>query len=169
MKKYVTISLFVFWAITVAVITAGLISINNNQIEVSGNNNIPNQTETNNTTGVNSNITTLNLSMTELAKHNSRTSCWILISGKIYDVTTFLNQHPGNSSTILPTCGTDATIAYNTRGGTGTHSSSATSLLAAYFIGNLNQNVTTNPNNPTTPPVANPNPVIPRGDDDDDD
>lgn len=113
--------------------------------------------------------TNLVLSSAELAKHNSRQTCWLLISGKIYDVTTYLNQHPGNASTILPTCGTDATQAYANRGGTGTHSSSANSLLAAYFIGNLNQTVNTTSTNPTTPPVANPNPTIPTSRDDDDD
>jgi cytochrome b involved in lipid metabolism len=112
--------------------------------------------------------TTLTLTSAELTKHNSASSCWLLISGKIYDVTTFLNQHPGNASTILPTCGTDATQAYATRGGTGTHSSSANADLTMYYIGDLNQTVVTNSANPTNPPVANPNPVLPKGDDDDD-
>ncbi|MFA6177484.1 MAG: cytochrome b5 domain-containing protein [Candidatus Paceibacterota bacterium] len=113
---------------------------------------------------------TLALTMTELAKHNSRQSCWLLVSGKIYDVTAYLNQHPAGASIILPTCGTDATTAYVTRGGTGTHSSSANALLANYFIGNLNQTVNTTPTNPSTPPVVNPNPTTPpSGDDDDDD
>lgn len=130
MKKLVTISLFVFWAIAVAVIAAGLISrdqSNLNQV----NNIAPN---------INSN-TSLVLTSAELAKHNSSNSCWLLISGKIYDVTTFLRQHPGGTSSILPTCGTDATTAYASRGGTGSHSSSAYAMLDAYYIGNLNQTI----------------------------
>ena len=113
--------------------------------------------------------TTLALTMAELAKHNSSSSCWLLISGKIYDVTSYLGQHPGGTSAILATCGTDATVAYSTRGGTGSHSASANAMLAAYYIGDLNQTVTTSPNNPTTPPVANPNPTTPvfRGGNDD--
>lgn len=112
--------------------------------------------------------TPLALTSGELAKHNSSNSCWLLISGKIYDVTSFLNQHPGNASTILPTCGTDATAAYASRGGTGSHSSSATAMLSAYYIGDLNQTVTTSPTNPNSPPVANPNFNPPSGGDDDD-
>ncbi len=147
MKKYVTISLFVFWAITVAVITAGLVLYNQN-------------TET---TKINTNKgSNLLLSKTELNKHNNRQSCWLLISEKIYDVTSFLNGHPGGASTILPTCGTDATKAYASRGGTGSHSSSAYAMLADYYIGDLNQTVTTSPNNQNSPPIANPNPIQPK-------
>lgn len=169
MKKYVTTSLFVFWAVTVAVIMAGLISYNNSQSIIRSN--VDGINQSNNITGVNSGVTSLILSKTELAKHNSRKSCWLLINGKIYDVTTYLNQHPGNASTILPTCGTDATVAYDTKGrpNGNPHSSNAETLLANYFVGNLNKTVTTSSNNPTTPPITNPNPIPPRqrsGDDD---
>ena len=164
MKKYITtISLFIFFAITTAVITAGLIS-NNNQA-VNGTN-TENQNGVGTITGVDPDTTTLTLTAAELSKHNSISSCWLLVSGKIYDITSFFGQHPGGNNTMLATCGTDATTAYNTRGGTGSHSSSAVALLAAYFIGNLNQTVTTSSSNPATPPIANPNPTIPRGDDD---
>ena len=113
--------------------------------------------------------TTIALTSIELAKHNSVNSCWLLISGKIYDVTFFISSHPGGAAEILNSCGTDATTAFATQGGTGSHSSSATSMLAAYYIGDLNQTVTTNPANPTTPTIANPNPTLPQSRRDDDD
>ncbi|MFA6257429.1 MAG: cytochrome b5 domain-containing protein [Candidatus Paceibacterota bacterium] len=170
MKKYITVSLFVFWAIIVAVLVAGLISRNDNQILLEPDVNGTNQPD--NITGVSPNTSPLVLSMTELVKHNSSQSCWLLISGKIYNVTTYLNQHPGNASTILPTCGKDATVAYDTKGrpNGSPHSNNAETLLANYFIGNLNQTLKTgtNPNtstntNPTTnkptTPVVTPTPV----------
>lgn len=87
----------------------------------------------------------VSLSMSEVTKHNNSASCWLLVSGKVYDVTTFLNQHPGNASRILPTCGTDATTAYATRGGEGsTHSDFARNLLNSYYIGDLGRETTTN-------------------------
>jgi cytochrome b involved in lipid metabolism len=145
MKKYTTISLFIFWAITVAVITAGLITSNNSQLATGPNiettSNPPNNSSSPTKNPVNK-TTGLTLTKTELAKHNSSSSCWLLISGKIYDVTSYLNQHPGNASAILPTCGTDATFAYNTQGPTSrphSHSSNARAMLDAYFLGNLNQ------------------------------
>ena len=170
MKKYVTISIFIFFVITTAVLVAGLINYDkNNQSEFNSNTGGVNQIDK--ITGVNSGTTFLTLSNAELVKHNSRKSCWLLISGKIYDVTTFLDAHPGNASAILPTCGTDATAAYATRGGNGSHSSSATAMLADYYIGDLNQTVQTSAGSPTTPTIANPsaatNPPASRGGDDD--
>lgn len=163
MKKYVTISLFIFFAITVSVLAADLIRYDkNNQSKTSSITTDTGQIDT--LTNLGSGTTSLNLSKTELAKHNSANSCWLLVSGKIYDVTSFINAHPGGAKEILPTCGTDATAAYASRGGTGSHSSSATAMLADYYIGDLNQTVKTsvNPLNPSgqaTPAIANPSAV----------
>lgn len=41
------------------------------------------------------------VSLEELAQHNTAGSCWIAIEGKVYDVTTFLADHPGGAKTIL--------------------------------------------------------------------
>lgn len=45
----------------------------------------------------------------ELLKHNKLDDCWILIHGKVYDVTTFLESHPGGAHKILEYAGKDAT------------------------------------------------------------
>jgi cytochrome b involved in lipid metabolism len=140
MKKYTTISLFIFFAIVVSVITAGLIVTNNNSSQVDSTSTNTTPSTLNSTTSPVKNVstTTPSLTMSELAKHNSSKNCWLLISGKIYDVTSFINQHPGGANEILKNCGTDATVAFATRGGTGTHSARAYSMLSKYFIGNLN-------------------------------
>ncbi|KAH6914012.1 cytochrome b2 [Coprinopsis sp. MPI-PUGE-AT-0042] len=52
------------------------------------------------------------LSGNEVAKHNSRESCWIIVHGKVYDVTEFLDDHPGGSKIILKYAGKDATEEY---------------------------------------------------------
>lgn len=41
------------------------------------------------------------LSTTEVAQHNNRQSCWVIIEGHAYDVTDFLDDHPGGSGAIL--------------------------------------------------------------------
>eukprot|EP00276_Gloeochaete_wittrockiana_P019051 CAMPEP_0184356640 /NCGR_PEP_ID=MMETSP1089-20130417/103960_1 /TAXON_ID=38269 ORGANISM="Gloeochaete wittrockiana, Strain SAG46.84" /NCGR_SAMPLE_ID=MMETSP1089 /ASSEMBLY_ACC=CAM_ASM_000445 /LENGTH=41 /DNA_ID= /DNA_START= /DNA_END= /DNA_ORIENTATION= len=33
--------------------------------------------------------------LAEISKHTSDNDCWILIHGKVYDVTDFLDDHPG--------------------------------------------------------------------------
>ncbi|RPD57721.1 hypothetical protein L226DRAFT_554274 [Lentinus tigrinus ALCF2SS1-7] len=49
----------------------------------------------------------------EVAQHNSRESCWIIVHGKVYDVTDFLDDHPGGSRIILKYAGKDATAEYD--------------------------------------------------------
>ena len=48
----------------------------------------------------------------EIAKHNSRDSCWVIVHGKAYDVTEFLPEHPGGPKIILKYAGKDATEEY---------------------------------------------------------
>jgi len=51
----------------------------------------------------------MGLSGQEIAKHNSRESCWVIVHGKAYDVTEFLPEHPGGPKIILKYAGKDAT------------------------------------------------------------
>jgi len=95
---------------------------------------------------VSSPVKILTLSMTEIAKHNKQTDCWMLISGKVYDITSYFGKHPGGSRTMVSTCGIDATNAYKTQdpsasssGNKSAHSSRAENLLNDYYLGDLDQ------------------------------
>lgn len=35
------------------------------------------------------------LSGQEVAKHNNKDDCWVIVHGKAYDVTEFMPEHPG--------------------------------------------------------------------------
>lgn len=82
--------------------------------------------------------------LSEIAEHNSESSCWLLIDNKVYDVTDFIPSHPGGNA-ILEGCGTDASKLYNSRQredgtsvGSGTpHSDRAREKLDEYYIGDL--------------------------------
>ena len=37
----------------------------------------------------------------EVAQHNSRASCWVGLSGQVYDFTDFLPSHPGGERGLL--------------------------------------------------------------------
>ncbi|KAG6902769.1 hypothetical protein C0995_011917 [Termitomyces sp. Mi166 len=52
------------------------------------------------------------ISTSTVAQHASRGSCWIIVHSKVYDVTEFLDEHPGGSKIILKYAGKDATEAY---------------------------------------------------------
>ncbi|KAI5897639.1 uncharacterized protein SCHCODRAFT_02609854 [Schizophyllum commune H4-8] len=54
----------------------------------------------------------MNWTLEEVKKHNTRESCWVIIKNKVYDVTSFLNDHPGGAAIILKYAGRDATAAY---------------------------------------------------------
>ncbi|KAF7128345.1 hypothetical protein CNMCM5793_003075 [Aspergillus hiratsukae] len=49
----------------------------------------------------------------EVAKHNTPDSCWVILYGKVYDVTNFLSEHPGGAKIILKLAGKDATEEYD--------------------------------------------------------
>jgi len=49
----------------------------------------------------------------EVAKHNTPEDCWCVINGEVYDLTQFLDEHPGGSGIILKYAGRDASKAFN--------------------------------------------------------
>ncbi|CCD68984.1 Cytochrome b5 heme-binding domain-containing protein [Caenorhabditis elegans] len=76
------------------------------------------------------------ISLDEVSKHNwedADQSCWIVISGKVYDVTKFLNEHPGGEEVITQLAGKDATVGFLDVG----HSKDAIEMANEYLIGQL--------------------------------
>merc|ERR1719428_1220549 len=51
--------------------------------------------------------------MEEVAKHTTKTDCWVVVSGQVLNVTSFLSQHPGGELAILTFAGKDATEEFN--------------------------------------------------------
>ncbi|PVF99672.1 putative OSM1-fumarate reductase [Serendipita vermifera] len=49
----------------------------------------------------------------EVAKHNTKDDCWVIIDGQVLDVTKFLPDHPGGEKAILLYAGRDATEEFN--------------------------------------------------------
>ena len=70
----------------------------------------------------------------QVAKRNSATKCWTIIGRSVYNLTSWVNQHPGGASRILSLCGRNGTQAFrNMHGTTGT----PVSTLAQFKIGTL--------------------------------
>ena len=41
------------------------------------------------------------ITLAEVAEHKDRNSCWLVIHNKVYDVTKFLEEHPGGEEVII--------------------------------------------------------------------
>lgn len=52
------------------------------------------------------------LTRAEVAKNNTEESLWFIIDSKVYDVTDFLDAHPGGESVLKQVAGQDATEAF---------------------------------------------------------
>jgi cytochrome b involved in lipid metabolism len=73
----------------------------------------------------------------QISAHNNINDCWVIVSGKVYNVTNFIPMHSGGANTIIPYCGKDATTAFDTKNGRGSHSQRAQNALQTYYVGNL--------------------------------
>ncbi|CAA3018146.1 nitrate reductase [NADH] 2 [Olea europaea subsp. europaea] len=98
------------------------------------------------------NTTSTMYSMSEVKKHNSADSAWIIVHGHVYDSTRFLKDHPGGTDSILINAGTDCTEEFEA-----IHSDKAKKMLEDYRIGEL---ITTgytsdSPNNSVHGPTGN--------------
>lgn len=71
--------------------------------------------------------------LADVALHNTESDCWIIVSGKVYSVASYIPMHPGGRRRIVNECGGDATSPYDRQG----HSSYADSLLGQYLVGTL--------------------------------
>ncbi len=69
--------------------------------------------------------------------HNSEKSCWILIDTKVYDVTSFLKDHPAPPKVLLKYCGKDASKGFKDKGIGEPHSKNAIQMLDKFFVGTL--------------------------------
>jgi len=70
------------------------------------------------------------ISMDEVARHASDDSAWIVVKGKVYDCTPFLEEHPGGSASITMNAGADCTEDFEA-----VHSTKAWNQLEDYYIG----------------------------------
>ena len=66
-----------------------------------------------NTTNTSSN-TNQTFTLVEVQKHNQAGDCWMVIDKQVYDVTPYVDLHPGGPS-IVQGCGKDATSLFNSQ------------------------------------------------------
>ncbi|KAH6988361.1 cytochrome b5-like heme/steroid binding domain-containing protein [Ilyonectria destructans] len=77
------------------------------------------------------------LSAEEIKKHWGKGDIWIALHGNVYDVSDFMEDHPGGADALLEQVGVDATSAFEDVG----HSSDARTLLEDLKIGRADKMV----------------------------
>ncbi|XP_053555456.1 cytochrome b5 isoform X2 [Bombina bombina] len=69
----------------------------------------------------------------EVKKHNASKDIWLVIHGRVYDITSFVEEHPGGEEVLFEQAGYDATESFEDVG----HSIDAREMLKQYYIGDL--------------------------------
>ncbi|KAL3232484.1 Cytochrome b5 [Nakaseomyces bracarensis] len=72
----------------------------------------------------------------QVSEHNKEGDCWIIIDGNVYDVSKFLDEHPGGDEIIFEHRGNDATGDFVDIG----HSDDALKILKTLKIGTVDKN-----------------------------
>ncbi|GLU09937.1 hypothetical protein SLE2022_267720 [Rubroshorea leprosula] len=73
-------------------------------------------------------------SKAEVALHNKRTDCWIIIEDKVYDVTSYVEEHPGGDA-ILAHAGDDSTEGFYGP----QHATRVFDMIDDFYIGDLKE------------------------------
>ena len=74
------------------------------------------------------------LTLARVKENNTASSCWSIINGNVYNLTTWISSHPGGKSAITSLCGIDGTSAFNSQH---RNESRPESRLATYLLGKL--------------------------------
>jgi len=69
----------------------------------------------------------------DLTAHSSKKDLYLIIHDKVYDTTSFVDEHPGGEEVLLDVGGQDATEAFEDVG----HSDEAREILDGLIIGTL--------------------------------
>ncbi|CAL7952123.1 unnamed protein product [Xylocopa violacea] len=74
-------------------------------------------------------------SLKEVAKHNGTDgeTIWIVVHDMVYDVTNYMDKHPGGRELLEEYAGQDATRGFEETG----HSSDAKRILKSFIVGEL--------------------------------
>lgn len=51
--------------------------------------------------------------LADVAQHSDPSDCWTAVNGNVYDVTAWIDQHPGGSKVIMGMCGRDASQSFD--------------------------------------------------------
>lgn len=95
------------------------------------------------------------ITLAELAKHSTREDCWTAIGDTVYDLTPYIQSHPGGAGPLENLCGKDGTSAFKSQHGSQQRpASELASLAIGTYLGDVSASEPTAA--PTDEPSATP-------------
>ena len=142
MKKITLASILIFISISVAIF---IVNVTSTTTDSAPNTSISKSIKANQFNDLNINISQLTFKLNtaaadtfttnEIAKHNTRSDCYLIINNNVYDVSDYISYHPGGSRTITSRCGKEVTSIFAR-----IHSNRAWDLLKKYKVGTIKTN-----------------------------
>ena len=94
----------------------------------------------------------VNLVASEISKHSTAKDCWSIVNGNVYNLTTYVQSHPGGAGVIKNICGRDGSAAFKNQHGS---SSKPNNVLSAFLLGSVGSQISSNISQSViTPPAA---------------
>ncbi|MEN9524568.1 MAG: hypothetical protein RL536_637 [Candidatus Parcubacteria bacterium] len=134
-KKILPSIIFVIIVVVIALVITFAFFTDENSQSASTQNTYSVEKETLNS-NIPSSSNNVSYTLAEVAKHNKSTDCWTTINGGVYNVTPWIEKHPGGSEAIISLCGIDGSLAFNGQHGGQENPQKA---LASFKIGTLDK------------------------------
>ena len=82
---------------------------------------------------------TINLTNSEIKTHNLKSDCWSIVNANVYNLTSYVKNHPGGASVIANICGKDGSNAFvNQHNNQG----KPNNVLSSFLLGPLGASIT---------------------------
>ncbi|KAJ2958700.1 hypothetical protein NQZ79_g5730 [Umbelopsis isabellina] len=75
------------------------------------------------------------LSLAQIASHNTKKDIYVAVHNKVYNITDFIEEHPGGEEVLLDEAGKDATESFEDIG----HSDEAREILEKFYVADLDE------------------------------
>jgi len=79
------------------------------------------------------------LSVAEIKTHDNKSDCWSIVNGSVYNLTSYVQNHPGGAAVIANICGKDGTKAFTNQHNT---QGKPNNVLSSFLLGPLGASIT---------------------------
>ena len=81
----------------------------------------------------------ITLSVAEIKTHDNKSDCWSIVNGNVYNLTSYVQNHPGGAAVIANICGKDGTKAFTNQHNT---QGKPNNVLRSFLLGPLGASIT---------------------------